>query len=245
MISRINANRDRLSAGGRLKEFRRHWNRLRVVDRLLLYHREDEELWLAVLPFKVLVHFAVLFHREGAHVGTHKVLAMMKEYVWHPSISRVVKDVCVSCPQCQKFKIGHQAVQPPILKIVVGRPFELVAMDLVVLPTTRRKNIGCLMVVDHYSKWVLARPIREKRAETIVAILEQFILPSMIRVPERILTDNGPEFRAKAFEELLQKFSIKHVFTSPLKPASNGAVERVNRTIGEVLRSLVEEKGEE
>jgi len=101
------------------------------------------------------------------------------------------------------------------------------------------------MAVDHYSKWVLAHPIRDKRAQTIVAIMERLILPAVLKVPERILTDNGPEFRAGEFERLMESFNISHVFTSPLRPASNGAIERVNRTIGEFLRSLVEKERKE
>ena len=60
----------------------------------------------------------------------------------------------------------------------------------------------------------------------------------MPRIPVRVLTDNGPEFTSEAFGTLLERYNIVHVRTTPYKPSSNGAVERVNRTIGELLRIL-------
>ena len=62
----------------------------------------------------------------------------------------------------------------------------------------------------------------------------------MPRLPERLLSDNGPEFVSEAFKEVLRKYGIQHTFTTPLHPASNGAVERLNRTICEMLRCNVE-----
>ena len=57
-----------------------------------------------------------------------------------------------------------------------------------------------------------------------------------------MLTDNGPEFVASEFADCLAKWGIKHKFTTPNHPSSNGAVERVNRTIQNFLKVITEEK---
>ena len=57
----------------------------------------------------------------------------------------------------------------------------------------------------------------------------------------RILTDNGPEFVLQEFGAVLERYNIVHVQTTLYKPSSNGAIERVNRTIGELLRILTSE----
>ena len=67
------------------------------------------------------------------------------------------------------------------------------------------------------------------------------VLPFLPRLPEKLLTDNGPEFRASLFNEVLNRYGIKHVCSTPYKPSSNGAVERINRTIGTFLASLTSE----
>ncbi|XP_018012141.1 uncharacterized protein LOC108669343 [Hyalella azteca] len=60
----------------------------------------------------------------------------------------------------------------------------------------------------------------------------------MIRTPDRLLSDNGPEFRSSLFTDLLCTYGIKHITTTPYQPSSNGCVERVNRSVTEILRNL-------
>ena len=108
------------------------------------------------------------------------------------------------------------------------------------MPRTTQGHVGVLVVVDHFSKWLSVIPIRDKRGETIKRAVEERILPSLPYKPIRVLTDNGPEFRSRVLEEILEKYKIEHVLTTPYKPASNGAVERVNRTVIQFLKALSE-----
>ncbi len=60
---------------------------------------------------------------------------------------------------------------------------------------------------------------------------------------EEIITDNGPEFGNRnlkrkeehSFEKLLQEMGIKHGYTRPYRPQTNGKVERFWRTIEDDL----------
>jgi transposase InsO family protein len=58
---------------------------------------------------------------------------------------------------------------------------------------------------------------------------------------ERILTDNGAEFASKnnsnthPFERMLIEIGIKHSYTRPYRPQTNGKVERFWRTIKDDL----------
>ena len=60
----------------------------------------------------------------------------------------------------------------------------------------------------------------------------------LVKIPTKILTDNGPEFNSFEFSDMVERLNIHHIKTTAHKPSSNGAVERVNRTIIEFLRSL-------
>ncbi len=48
---------------------------------------------------------------------------------------------------------------------------------------------------------------------------------------ERVLTDNGSEFRSAAFGAALNELGAQQTFIRAGRPATNGAVERVQRTI--------------
>jgi hypothetical protein len=49
--------------------------------------------------------------------------------------------------------------------------------------------------------------------------------------PQRCLTDNGPAYRSKVFNELLAGTGTKHKYTRPHTPRRNGKVERFNLTM--------------
>jgi transposase InsO family protein len=48
---------------------------------------------------------------------------------------------------------------------------------------------------------------------------------------ERVITDNGSEFRSRAFGDAVRELGATQTFIRPGRPTSNGSVERVQRTI--------------
>jgi transposase InsO family protein len=48
---------------------------------------------------------------------------------------------------------------------------------------------------------------------------------------ERVLSDNGNEFRSHVFTDTLSKLGARHTRTRAGRPQTNGHVERLNRTI--------------
>ena len=104
---------------------------------------------------------------QQAHIGIFKMTTMLRKFVWHQSLVKVVRDVCRTCRICQTCKVSSRVTVPLTLCITTSTPFELVTVDLISLPTTSTGYIGCLMTVDHFSKWVVAIPIRNKESVTI------------------------------------------------------------------------------
>ena len=47
---------------------------------------------------------------------------------------------------------------------------------------------------------------------------------------ERVMTDNGSCYRSKAFAKLCSRLGLKHVFTRPYTPKTNGKAERFIQT---------------
>ena len=54
-------------------------------------------------------------------------------------------------------------------------------------------------------------------------------------------SDNGTEFRNAFIEEFLDEESIKHEFLTPYTPQQNGVVERKNRTLIDMARTMLDE----
>ncbi|XP_043211754.1 uncharacterized protein LOC122376123 [Amphibalanus amphitrite] len=84
----------------------------------------------------------------------------------------------------------------------------------------------------------MAIPIRRKTSAAVATAFEHHALVALLRKPKRVLTDNGPEFCGPEFEKVLINWGINHVYSTPLRPEGNGAVERCNRSLSQALRLL-------
>ena len=224
-----------------LQVFKRYASKLSISSGILWFNSLDGPRM--VIPFLFLVELALQIHWQMSHVGRNKLIHLLRTCVWHPSIHEVAGDITLSCPHCQLYKTSVSGPSPPMIKIESAYPFDLIAADLILLPKTSRGHIGCLVVVDHFSKWLSIVPIRNKTASTVASVFAERVLPTLPVKPNRILTDNGVEFRSDLFNSILSTVGIKHIYSTPYKPSSNGAVERCNRTVSQLLRCMAEKPG--
>jgi hypothetical protein len=58
---------------------------------------------------------------------------------------------------------------------------------------------------------------------------------------KKIRSDNGTEFNNSQIEGFLEEEGIKHEFSSPYTPQQNGVVERKNRTLLDMARTMLDE----
>jgi hypothetical protein len=58
---------------------------------------------------------------------------------------------------------------------------------------------------------------------------------------KKIRSDNGMEFKNSQIEGFLKEEGIKHEFSSPYTPQQNGIVERKNRTLLDMARTMLDE----
>ena len=58
---------------------------------------------------------------------------------------------------------------------------------------------------------------------------------------KRVRSDNGSEFKNTRIDELCDEFGIRHQFLAKYTRQSNGLVERKNRTLIDIARSMLSE----
>ena len=108
-------------------------------------------------------------------------------------------------------------------------------------PENNRGYRYVLVVIDNFSKFGWTIPLKNKNAQTIKDSFKNIIISSK-RQPNLIETDRGKEFYNNIFQEFLNKNNIKLYSRN----SSLGAVfaERFNRTIRDLLKRPVFEKGD-
>lgn len=105
-------------------------------------------------------------------------------------------------------------------------------MDLVEMIPYVKFNKGykyMLTVIDVFSKFAYALPLKTKTGLEITKALKSIIELNKNRYPKNIHTDQGKEFYNSHFKNLMKEFNINHYHTYSNMKAS--IVERFNRTL--------------
>jgi hypothetical protein len=100
----------------------------------------------------------------------------------------------------------------------------------------------CLVIVDDYSRftWVFFLQEKSQTQETLKGFLRRDQNKFGLRI-KKIRSDNGTEFKNSQIGGFLEEEGIKHEFSSPYTPQQNGVVERKNRTLLDMARTMLDE----
>lgn len=93
---------------------------------------------------------------------------------------------------------------------------------------------ACLhAAVDDRSRAAYAELLPDERKETCVALMGRCLgfFEGMGVAVERVMTDNGPAYHSRPFNEFLSSGGVRHKYTRPYSPWQNGKVERMNQTL--------------
>ena len=228
-----------------LKYYWARFDELSVVDGILGIQNYTEDgsnvQFCAIVPHGAKQEILELAHSSpvGGHFGISKTIDKLKQRFHWTQLARDVKEWCMRCPTCNRHKT-HKTNRAPMLPIYTGEPFERVAMDIIgPLPRTKRENRYVLTVVDHFTKHAEAYALPDQEATTIARVfLNEFV--ARYGVPYVIHTDQGTNFESNLFKELCKMLGISKTRTSPYHPQCDGQVERMNRTLIELLKLNVD-----
>ncbi|KAK1664604.1 hypothetical protein QYE76_052763 [Lolium multiflorum] len=183
-----------------------------------------------------------LWHRRLGHVNMRNLKQLLKgeHIVGLTGISFEKDRVCSACVAGKQLKKKH-----PIKSIVTtSRPLELLHLDL--FGPSHYDTLGGskygLVIVDDYSRysWVFLLKSKDETHREFITFAKkaQRTYESEIKA---IRTDNGTEFKNYTMQEFVDDEGIKHEFSAPYTPQQNGVVERKNRTIIEMARTMLSE----
>jgi transposase InsO family protein len=148
--------------------------------------------------------------------------------------------VCSACQAGKKVGAHH----PHENIMTTDRPLELLHMDL--FGPIAYISIGgskyCLVIVDDYSRftWAFFLQKKSQTQDTLKGFLRRAQNEFGLRI-KKIRSNNGTKFKNSQIEGFLEDEGIKHVFSSPYTPQQNGVVERKNRTLLDMARTMLDE----
>jgi hypothetical protein len=124
--------------------------------------------------------------------------------------------------------------------------FDEVYIDLIVdiKPVSAQGFKHICTMIDHRSAWLEAIPLFSKSSEEV---LSTFIHEWILRFgpPKRLRSDQGGEFISKLSLKMYEIWGISFKSSSSFHPESQGAIERANGTIMNMVKKLVQDKKED
>ena len=98
------------------------------------------------------------------------------------------------------------------------RPFQRIHIDF-----CQKGPDQFLVVIDCRSKWLEVRHVSSTTTQRTVGELRLIFAKHVL--PEKVVSDNGPQFTYNEIAEFMSKNGIKHTLVPPYHPQSNGAAE--------------------
>ena len=137
-------------------------------------------------------------------LGTAKTLARLSNFTYWVGMARDAGQYCTCCTTCQNAKAP--ATSPaPLQPIVTTRPWELVAVDILKVPSSNRGNNYLLVTQDYFSKWSFAIALPNQK--TTLALRDQVL--TVVGPPQRLNSDQGRNFESHILSELCKAFGIE------------------------------------
>ena len=178
--------------------------------------------------------------RWTAHLGVKRTMARLREtHFWH-DMRTDVKSWLAQCGVCNRAKgPGGRTRRNPMTIVRSGTPFERITINMYgPLPETARGNSKILVITCYFTKWVEAYALPDETAETVAeALVNDFV--SRYGTPISIHSDQGRNFENTLFQEVCRLLGICKTRTTAYHPEGNGMVDRFNRTMGAMIRSLI------
>lgn len=174
---------------------------------------------------------------ELGHHGLHHVISTLRNWGhdW-PNMAKEIREYLSQCPTCLAVNPMKSVPHGIWDSVEVDAPMDRICIDLLKMSEDISGAKYILVVVDVATRFLLLRPLPDKKAESVAAALA--LIVADFGPPRTIQSDRGLEFTAEVTENLMQRLSINQHLCTPYHPQSNGLAERFVRKTLAQLRKL-------
>jgi len=189
--------------------------------------RPPRSPWQA-LPAEVeaVLGYALASPREGYRRLAWMMVDADVAYLSPSSVYRILDDADLLYRWKRSRPVGERPAEPTA-------PNQRWHTDLMYLRVNDSWYF-LVTVLDAYSRYVVHWDLVTSMTAADVRLVIQDALRKTGATPQ-VVTDNGSQFRAKDFKELVRDFALEHIRIRTYHPESNGRVERFHRSTRDAL----------
>ena len=171
----------------------------------------------------------MLLELHSAHQGIESTTRRARDTVYWSHLNQELKEHISRCATCETYS-AKQRKEPLISHEIPTRAWAKVSCDLFELD---KKTY--LVTVDYYSCFFEVDHLQVSTSQAVIKKLK----PHFARygIPDTLVSDNGPQFISKEFQEFSEKFQFHHVTTSPYYHQSNGKADSAAKQAKRILQT--------
>lgn len=169
-------------------------------------------------------------HPERTRMFSH----LLRTYYW-PLIAAHTASTVRTCPHCARNHLRLIRRKQPIRLFRAKKPLESVAVHLLgPLSTTKSGNRFIVLMACRVNKLTKVVPLK---LTTGLNVAKEFSSHWFFKYGalKEVLSDNGPQFESKLYQNTCRILSITNTFTSTYHPQMNGQIDRFNIPIATML----------
>ena len=180
-------------------------------------------------------------HERTFHAGIKKTYEQVRKMVENIKIEhvRIYISLCFFCKNIKNKKRNKSkfCVRKPIVSNGFNERGQVDLIDIRCLKMGEWRYI--LHYQDNLTKFCSLRPLTDKKNDLVVSALMEIF--NIFGAPKILQSDNGKEFRGKAFVNYFAQFwpDVKLIKSSPYCPNSQGSVERANAQVKDMILACI------
>ena len=188
-----------------------------------------------IVPVEHQRQLVIDTHEDIHHQGYQKVHHILYPLYYWPNMDEDIEKWCSACENCNRAKMRRKHLHSAFNALSdshLGLPRQHYGFDFYGMPKGE-----ILVIVDLCTRETIFKFVSNRTQENVASVVLNEIIFSR-GVPLSLRSDNAPELMQGLVGKVTKYLGIEQIVTGGHNPRGNAICERVNQTLGAMLRKL-------
>ena len=165
---------------------------------------------------------------------------LLRRWYWWPQLNKDMREFCRTCQVCQRSKDVNTKPAGKLHPLPIPvKPWDSIGMDFIgPFPKTNGHNY-LWVVICRMTSMVHLVPVHTTMTAQDLSWVYLREIICLHGLPSSIVSDRDAKFTSRWWKELHHLMGAKLLMSTAFHPQTDGQTERANRSIGQILRSLI------